>query len=158
VIGLDSLLHVSEVSAGRYPAANGRCLLLYFYRYISIYSQKVEVRVEGSFNIEYASNALNVNSHYTVLCQHGQLEARLLRPAYLILSTKSMPRLSHAEALLGPEVFRQVRETKILVVGAGGIGCELCKLGVIMNQLPLDAKRVCQRDRNDSSYLASMRV
>jgi ubiquitin-like 1-activating enzyme E1 B len=37
-----------------------------------------------------------------------------------------MPRSSHVEALLGEEVFQKVRNTKILVVGAGGIGCELC--------------------------------
>lgn len=37
-----------------------------------------------------------------------------------------MARLSHAQALLGPEVWKKVRETPILIVGAGGIGCELC--------------------------------
>lgn len=36
-----------------------------------------------------------------------------------------MPRSTYTEALLGPEVYRKVRETKVLVVGAGGIGCEL---------------------------------
>lgn len=36
-----------------------------------------------------------------------------------------MGRLSHTEALLGPELFKKVRTTPILVVGAGGIGCEL---------------------------------
>ncbi len=36
-----------------------------------------------------------------------------------------MPRLSHTQALLGPELSQKVRETPVLVVGAGGIGCEL---------------------------------
>lgn len=36
-----------------------------------------------------------------------------------------MGRLSSTEALLGPELFARVRETPVLVVGSGGIGCEL---------------------------------
>lgn len=39
-----------------------------------------------------------------------------------------MPRSSHAQALLGPDLYQRVRETPVLVVGAGGIGCELCEL------------------------------
>lgn len=39
-----------------------------------------------------------------------------------------MSRLSHSQALLGPELFEQIRETPVLVVGAGGIGCELREL------------------------------
>ncbi|KLT45229.1 putative ubiquitin activating enzyme E1 [Cutaneotrichosporon oleaginosum] len=38
-----------------------------------------------------------------------------------------MGRLSSTEALLGPELFTKVRETPVLVVGSGGIGCELLK-------------------------------
>ena len=38
-----------------------------------------------------------------------------------------MPRLSHTQALLEPELFSKVRDTPVLVVGAGGIGCELCE-------------------------------
>ena len=37
----------------------------------------------------------------------------------------AMSRLSHSQALLGPDLFKQIRETPVLVVGAGGIGCEL---------------------------------
>jgi hypothetical protein len=36
-----------------------------------------------------------------------------------------MARSTYVEALLGAETFAKVRNTKILVVGAGGIGCEL---------------------------------
>lgn len=36
-----------------------------------------------------------------------------------------MARSSYVEALLGADTFEKVRNTKILVVGAGGIGCEL---------------------------------
>ena len=41
-----------------------------------------------------------------------------------------MPRDSHTRSLLGPDVYKKVQETPILVVGAGGIGCELCELPV----------------------------
>ncbi len=50
-----------------------------------------------------------------------------LHPSTTTLQTalEKMSRLGHSEALLGPELSKKVRETPILVVGAGGIGCEL---------------------------------
>jgi ubiquitin-like 1-activating enzyme E1 B len=32
---------------------------------------------------------------------------------------------SHAMAILGPELYSRLRNTRVLLVGAGGIGCEL---------------------------------
>ncbi|KAH8103415.1 hypothetical protein BXZ70DRAFT_1055295 [Cristinia sonorae] len=39
----------------------------------------------------------------------------------------SSRRSSHAEAILGPELSARLPQTKVLLVGAGGIGCELLK-------------------------------
>jgi hypothetical protein len=36
-------------------------------------------------------------------------------------------RTAHAKAILGPELHAQLPHTKVLLVGAGGIGCELCE-------------------------------
>ncbi|KZT71220.1 hypothetical protein DAEQUDRAFT_688223 [Daedalea quercina L-15889] len=36
-------------------------------------------------------------------------------------------RSRHAKAILGPELYARLSETKVLLVGAGGIGCELLK-------------------------------
>ncbi|KAL4063733.1 hypothetical protein J3A83DRAFT_4104531 [Scleroderma citrinum] len=36
-------------------------------------------------------------------------------------------RYTHAKAILGPELCARLAETKVLLVGAGGIGCELLK-------------------------------
>lgn len=34
-------------------------------------------------------------------------------------------RYAHAEAILGSELVNRLADTKVLLVGAGGIGCEL---------------------------------
>jgi molybdopterin/thiamine biosynthesis adenylyltransferase len=34
-------------------------------------------------------------------------------------------RTAHAKAILGPELHQRLADTKVLLVGAGGIGCEL---------------------------------
>jgi hypothetical protein len=36
-------------------------------------------------------------------------------------------RTTHAAAILGPELAARLPEVKVLLVGAGGIGCELCE-------------------------------
>ena len=39
---------------------------------------------------------------------------------------KMSGRSDHASAILGQELFGRLSQTKVLLVGAGGIGCELC--------------------------------
>lgn len=36
-------------------------------------------------------------------------------------------RSAHARVILGPELYAQLANTNVLLVGAGGIGCELRK-------------------------------
>ncbi|KAF8824854.1 hypothetical protein HHX47_DHR7000419 [Lentinula edodes] len=47
-------------------------------------------------------------------------------------TTTTVPgRTKHAKAILGDELHKKLGETKVLVVGAGGIGCELIKTLVL---------------------------
>jgi hypothetical protein len=39
----------------------------------------------------------------------------------------AMVRGTHAAAILGPELYSRLPNTRVLLVGAGGIGCELCE-------------------------------
>lgn len=38
-----------------------------------------------------------------------------------------MARGTHAAAILGPELYSRLPNMRVLLVGAGGIGCELCE-------------------------------
>jgi len=38
-----------------------------------------------------------------------------------------MVRGTHTAAILGPELYSRLPNTRVLLVGAGGIGCELCE-------------------------------
>lgn len=46
----------------------------------------------------------------------------------------------HAKAVLGPVVYDRLADLKVLLVGAGGIGCELCT-------------SICLFTRNDTADL-----
>lgn len=41
-------------------------------------------------------------------------------------------RTAHAKAVLGPELYARLADTKVLLVGAGGIGCELRTLAFLL--------------------------
>ena len=42
-----------------------------------------------------------------------------------VASSATSGRYAHARSILGPELCERLPNTKILLVGAGGIGCEL---------------------------------
>ena len=41
-------------------------------------------------------------------------------------------RSAHATAILGPELAARLPKVKVLLVGAGGIGCELCEYTLVI--------------------------
>jgi hypothetical protein len=43
--------------------------------------------------------------------------------------SQNKTRDTHAAAILGPELHARLPDTRVLLVGAGGIGCELCTSG-----------------------------
>ena len=43
-------------------------------------------------------------------------------------------RTAHSKAILGSELHAQLPNTKVLLVGAGGIGCELCRFKRLIAQ------------------------
>ncbi|OBZ78036.1 Ubiquitin-activating enzyme E1-like protein [Grifola frondosa] len=47
-------------------------------------------------------------------------------------------RSTHAKAILGPELYTHLSETKVLLVGAGGIGCELRGSPAILYEVGVD--------------------
>ena len=70
-----------------------------------------------------------INSRVSPLPQLLGLRFFLVRPApHLRLDMdgqRETGRYTHAEAILGPELVGRLARTKVLLVGAGGIGCEL---------------------------------
>lgn len=58
----------------------------------------------------------------------------LLNSVQRIMATtldNSGSRTTYARAILGPTLHNRLPQTKVLLVGAGGIGCELCTLLII---------------------------
>ena len=58
-------------------------------------------------------------------------------------------RVNHAKAILGPELHFQHANTSVLLVGAGGIGCELRRLARLENcvdELMVFQSHVCSKE------------
>jgi ubiquitin-like 1-activating enzyme E1 B len=41
-------------------------------------------------------------------------------------------RTAHAKTILGAELHARLSDTTVLLVGAGGIGCELCMMVILL--------------------------
>lgn len=54
-----------------------------------------------------------------------------------------MARSTHAAAILGPELHSRLSNTRVLLVGAGGIGCELCESPLLYDRGDIPPAGVC---------------
>jgi tRNA A37 threonylcarbamoyladenosine dehydratase len=61
-------------------------------------------------------------------------------------------RINHAKAILGPELHSRLANTSVLLVGAGGIGCELRRLARLQRRV--DQLTVFHHDRRQSRTLS----
>jgi hypothetical protein len=69
-----------------------------------------------------AIRAVGMHAHFVF--RHHQLKPKI--DAFQLQST-IMPRNTHSIAILGPELAAKLPQIRVLMVGAGGIGCELRK-------------------------------
>lgn len=54
-----------------------------------------------------------------------------------------MARSTHAAAILGPELYSRLPNTRVLLVGAGGIGCELRESPLSYDRDDVPVDNVC---------------
>ena len=54
-----------------------------------------------------------------------------------------MTRGTYAAAILGPDLYSRLPNTRVLLVGAGGIGCELCESPLSHDRDDVPVDNVC---------------